>query len=361
MASAAAILGGVEIPIIQAPMVGASRTELAIAVCRAGGMGSLAAANLSPHEIRADVAKLRAATSAPFAVNLFVPSGATASPQELEAALERLAPWHSELGLATPTLPNSWGPSFDDQIQAILDLAPHAASFTFGLISKAQAQALQARDILIIGTATTVEEARAWTKIGADAICAQGFEAGGHRGSFLRPTEESLVGTLALVRLIRKAMNLPVIAAGGVMDGAGVVAVLALGAIAAQMGTAFLLSDEATTSPPWRRALEDASDDPTRLTRAFTGRHARGVENRFMRDMRSVEDDAPPYPLQNRLTQALRAEGAAQDNADVLSLWAGQGVKLATAGEAEAMVRAWWAEAQEVVDALAAHTERPLN
>jgi nitronate monooxygenase len=194
--------------------------------------------------------------------------------------------------------------------------------------------------------------------VGADGICAQGFEAGGHRGHFLAETEASLVGTMALVATIRCAVDLPVIAAGGIMDGRGVAAALALGAAAAQMGTAFMLSDEATTSKPWRRALETAGDDPTVLTRTFTGRHARGVENRFMREMRAVENEVPAYPVQNRLTQPLRAASAAADDPEMISLWAGQAVALARPGTAGEMVRRWWAEAGEAAAELAARTGR---
>jgi nitronate monooxygenase len=189
---------------------------------------------------------------------------------------------------------------------------------------------------------------------GADAICAQGAEAGGHRGHFLRDVDESLIGTMALVPAVAAATGLPVIAAGGIMDGRGVAAALSLGAVAAQMGTAFLLCDEAATSAPWRGAIEAAGDDPTRLTRAITGRHARGIETRFMRDMRAVEREVPAYPVQNRLTLPLRAAAAAAGEADVLSLWAGQGVRQARRGAAAELVRGWWAQAKSASAAVAA-------
>jgi nitronate monooxygenase len=183
------------------------------------------------------------------------------------------------------------------------------------------------------------------------------MEAGGHRGSFLRPVEESLVGTMALVPVIKAAVDLPVIAAGGIMDGRGVAAGLALGAAAIQMGTAFLLADEASAvSPPWRRALESVGDDATRLTRAFSGRYARGIENDFMRRLRPVEDEIPAYPIQNRLTQPLRAAAAKAGDADAINLWAGQAVKLIQPGEAGELVRRWWAEARTTAAAVAART-----
>jgi nitronate monooxygenase len=210
----------------------------------------------------------------------------------------------------------------------------------------------------VVGTATTVAEARAWAAVGADGISAQGAEAGGHRGHFLAETEGSVVGTMALVTTIRDAVDIPVIAAGGIMDGKGVAAALALGADAVQMGTAFLLADQTAVSAPWRSALESAGDDPTRLTRAFTGRHARGIENRFMREMRGVEHDVPAYPVQNRLTQPLRAAAAKAGEAQILSLWAGQGVRLAKPGDAGEMVGQWWEEAKQASQALAERVGR---
>jgi nitronate monooxygenase len=208
----------------------------------------------------------------------------------------------------------------------------------------------------VLGTANTAAEARAWAEAGADGIVAQGMEAGGHRGNFLAEIEDSLIGTLALTATILAAVDLPVIAAGGIMDGKGVAAALALGAKAAQMGTAFLLSPEAATAPAWRTAIETARDDPTRLTRAFSGRYARGIENRFMREMRGVEREVPAYPVQNRLVQPLRAAAAKAGDADMIALWAGQGVKLTQAGDSEALLKRWWSEAKDAARALAKRT-----
>ena len=354
--NAADFFAALAIPIIQPPMVGASSLTLSLAVARAGGLGSIAAGAMTPGEIEAEAAAFRARSDAPFGVNLFVLRPAHPSPAVLDAALERLAPWYAALGLPPPGAPNDFAPDFEAQFAALLRAAPPLASFTFDRISADKVAALKAAGSLVVGTATTVAEARAWAEVGADAICAQGAEAGGHRGHFLAETDASLVGTMALVGAVRAAVPLPVIAAGGIMDGRGVAAALALGAAAAQMGTAFLLADEAATSAPWRAAIEAAADDPTRLTRAFSGRHARGVENRFMRELRPAEDDVPAYPVQNRLTGPLRAAAAAAGDAQMLSLWAGQGVKQARRGGAEAMVRIWWDEAKAASTALAART-----
>jgi nitronate monooxygenase len=274
----------------------------------------------------------------------------------VEAALERLRPWYEAVGEPLPQAPNAYAPDFDAQFAALVRAAPPIASFTFGVLRPKEVAALHNVGALVVGTATTVAEAKAWAVVGADGICAQGAEAGGHRGHFLADVEASLVGTLALVPTVRQAVDLPVIAAGGIMDGRGVAAALALGADAVQMGTAFLLSDQSTISAPWRAALQAASDDPTRLTRAFTGRHARGLENRFMREMRPVEGEVPAYPVQNRLTQPLRAAAAAADEADLISLWAGQGARLVEPGEAGDLVRRWWLQAQETAQDLARRT-----
>jgi nitronate monooxygenase len=347
MSKARDFFDALAIPIIQAPMVGASGVALAAAVSQAGGLGVLAAGALEPDALEAQTAELRTKAGGPFAVNLFVLRPATPTGEAVAEAQRRLAPWWAELGLEPPTAPNDFAPDFERQFTALVRAAPPAASFTFDVLTAERVEALHAAGTLVIGTATTVAEARAWAAAGADAVCAQGSEAGGHRGHFLADTAASLVGTMALVPTIRAAVAAPVIAAGGIMDGRGVAAALALGASAVQMGTAFLLAEEAALNAPWRRAVETAPDDPTRLTRALTGRHARGLENRFTRDMRQVEDEVPAYPVQNRLTQPLRAAAAKAGNPDMLSLWAGQGVKLAEAGRAAELVRRWWDEARE--------------
>ena len=356
--SLAALLAALPIPILQAPMVGASADGLALAVSRAGGLGALAAGGLAPDEIGPAVAAMRAATDAPFSVNLLMAPEAAPDAAEIDRALERLKPWYAELGTSPPAVPNRFAPAFDAQLEALIAAAPPVASFAFSVLSEGQVEALHRVGILVVGTATTVAEARAWAEAGADGICAQGFEAGGHRGHFLEGLENSLVGTLALVATIRATVDLPVIAAGGIMDGRGVAAVLALGASAAQMGIAFLLADEAVTSTPWRRTVEAAGHDSTRLTRAFTGRHARGVENRFMRLMHGAQDEVPAYPVQNRLTQPLRAAATQADDPEMISLWAGQGVGLARPGRAEEQLRRWWAQAGDAAAEVAGRTKR---
>jgi len=343
------------IPIVQAPMVGAQGAELPLAVSGAGGLGSHGCGALAPEAIERDAARL-AASGRPYALNLFVVAPARPAGDVVAAAIERLAPWYAELGLPPPDAPNDFAPDFEAQFAAVVRAAPPAASFTFDRLSADKVRALQAAGTLVIGTAASVAEARAWAEVGADAICAQGSEAGGHHGHFLAETEAGFVGTMALTPAVIAATGLPTIAAGGIMDGRGVAAALALGASAAQMGTAFLLADEAQTSAPWRAAIEAASDDPTRFTRAISGRYARGIETRFMREMRALEDEIPAYPVQNRLTQPLRAAAVAAGEPELLSLWAGQGVKLARPGRAADLVSAWWREAKATAQDLADST-----
>jgi nitronate monooxygenase len=344
------------IPIIQAPMFGATTPEMVLAVSRAGGMGSLAAPGLAPEALEAAVALLKAATDKPFAVNLLMTQPPHPSAAAIDQAMERLRPFYEARGIPMPDAPNDYAMDFDRQFAALVRAAPPAASFSFSILTAEQVAALHGAGVYVVGTATTTAEARAWEAVGADAVCVQGAEAGGHRGTFLAPVEESLVGTLALTGTTLAAVKIPVIAAGGIMDGRGVAAALALGAAAVQMGTAFLLTDQSMASAPWRRAIEAAGDDPTRLTRAITGRFARGIENEIMRSLRPVEHEVPAYPIQNRLTQPLRAAAAGQGDDRVLSLWAGQAVRLAGPGDAGALVQQWWAEARAAARALALRT-----
>jgi len=346
------------IPIIQAPMLGASTPALAAAVSRAGGLGSLAP-GLNAEAMAHAAATVRAATDRPFAMNLFVLEPTTPAAAEVARAVEVLAPYYAALGLPRPTAPTRWAEDFAAQFQALLLCRPAVASFTFGCLTAEQVASLHAAGTAVVGTATTVGEARAWAAVGADAICAQGCEAGGHRGSFLAPVAASLVGTMALVPAIRDAVPLPVIAAGGIMDGRGIAAALALGAHAVQLGTAFLLSPEAATSAPWRQAIASADDDPTRLTRAFSGRFARGIENRFMRELRPIEDTLPPYPVQNALTQPLRAAATRAGDPELMSLWAGQGVRQARALGAAELVQTLWEETRAAVRATAQRVANP--
>ena len=317
------------LPLIQAPMAGGATTpELVAAVSNAGALGAFAAAILAPDALRAGVAKIRQLTDRPFSVNLFVLQSPQPAPAEIARANAVLAPFRTELGLGAPAPLARYCEDPEAQFEALLEAAPAVASFTFGVHTARQVERLHARGCKVAGSATNVAEARAWEAAGADFVCAQGMEAGGHRGTFIGGYAESLLGTIVLVPQIVDAVKIPVIAAGGLMDGRGIAAALMLGASAAQLGTAFLRCAESGIHPAWKEAIRTANDTGTRVTRAFSGRMARGVENAFMRRMAAHEDEVPAYPVQNALTGELRAVAARSGKTDYMSLWAGQGAAL---------------------------------
>lgn len=336
---------GISIPIVQGPMLGASTPAMVVAASKAGALGSLAGSNLNAEALGRTIGELRGALGdKPFNINLFVLDPVRPDVGTITRATAQLAPWRAELGLPEQTTPAIWAEDFARQFDVLVETAPPIASFTFGILTRDQVQRLKAAGSRVVGTATTLAEALAWEAVGADAVIASGFESGGHRGTFLKPVEESLVGTLPLVSACVAALKVPVIAAGGIADGAALASVLTLGAAAAQMGTAFLLAPECSIAAPWRAELAGKTCDDSRLTRAFSGRFARGLENRFMREM--ADKDIPPYPIQNALTQELRAQAGKAGRADMLSLWAGQGVHAARQGGTGELVSQIWAEAR---------------
>jgi nitronate monooxygenase len=318
-------------PVIQAPLAGGGDTPaLVAAVCNAGALGFIGAAYLSPAQIREAAREVQARTTKPFGINLFAPAKPTEAPPDPGPALQKVAPFFAEIGLPPPSMPGSAGDSFEEQLAAALKTGASFFSFTFGVLSERAIEAIKSHGMFLIGTATTVEEALTLEKAGVDAVVAQGSEAGGHRGTFSTDFSTALIGTMSLVPQVADAVRIPVIASGGIMDGRGIVAALALGASAVQMGTAFLTCDEAGVPEAYKQAILNAREDQTRITRAFSGKAARGIVNRFMTE---VEDGSPgsilPFPLQNQLTRPLRTMAAKQGRAEFLSLWAGQGVRLA--------------------------------
>ena len=319
---------GIDFPIIQGPMNGASPPALAAAASNAGGLGSCAAATLTPDGITAMIRTVRTMTSKPFNVNLFVLSKLTPDATVVERARERLAPFYAALNCEQPPAPSLFAEDFQAQRETLLQAAPPIVSFTFGVLPRDQVTQFQRAGSRVIGTATTVAEARAWHDAGADFICAQGAEAGGHRATFIGDMEQACIGTIALVPQIAAAVPIPVIAAGGLMDGRAIAATLMLGAQGAQLGTAFLSCPECSIAPVWKAALLAATDDSTRLTRTFSGRHARGLVNQFMQQMQPFEAELPPYPIQNALTAPLRQAASQVGRAEFLSLWAGQGAAM---------------------------------
>lgn len=317
----------IDLPLFQGPMTGSDTPQLAAAVSQAGGLGFLGCGMRSPQAMREAAAAVRAATAKPFGMNLFVLEQPTPDAATVQAAIDRLAPLYADLGLPPPEAPARWCEDFHAQFEALLDARPAVASFTFGILSAAQVRRLKDEaDSYVIGTATTLAEAQAWAEVGADAVVASGMEAGGHRGTFLEDFEASMVGTLALVPQCVDALSIPVVAAGGIMDGRGIAAAQALGAQAVQMGTAFLVCPESAIGPAQRTAMAGAQATDTRVTRIYSGRPARGLVNAMMERLAMHEAAVPAYPVQNALTGALRRAAAAQGRADYLSLWAGQGV-----------------------------------
>jgi nitronate monooxygenase len=323
---------GIEHPLIQAPMSGSSPPELVSAVSNAGGLGSLGAGYLEPQVILEQAAQIRALSDRPYAIGLFV------LPDEFEADMAAVAKAREQLdalmareGLAVRTsLPARWAPRFSDQFAALCEARPAVASFAFGVISGAQLRELRQRNIYVIGTATTVAEARAWADAGADAVCVQGAEAGGHRGTFLHEAEDAMIGLFALLPLTVHALaatDVPVIAAGGIMDGRGMLAAEVLGAAASQLGTAFLTCPECSAAEAWKRDLPQAEEHRITTIRGFSGRAARGLRNRFVEAMPEAAQGLP-YPVLNALTAPLRRAAADVGRGDLLSEWCGQAAGL---------------------------------
>jgi len=331
---------GIQLPIIQAPMGGGpGNPPLAAAVSNAGGLGSLAGAYLTPDQIRDEVRQTRQLTTRPFNVNLFAGGYQSRPDRDPAPMLEVLSPIHDLLHLSPPSLPRVPPDPFDEQIAAVLELRPDVFSFTFGVPSPDLMRRLRHAGMAILGTATTVEEAAILAEAGVDGIVAQGAEAGAHRGTFAAGSfEAAMIPTLDLVAQIAVQTSVPVIASGGIMTGAEIAAALRAGAAAVQLGTAFLACPEAGTSAAYRKAILNARGDDTTITRAFSGRAARGLRNRFIEIMSDREELILPFPIQNSLTRTMRSAAASQGNPDYLSLWAGTGVGRARATPAAELI-----------------------
>lgn len=330
---------GIENPVIQGPMGGGPSTpELVAAVSNAGGLGSLGAAYLKPGEITETIRRIKSLTSKPFNVNLFAGGQEAKSGPDPQPMLDVLAEIHASLGLPAPVVPQLPPDPFPAQLEAVLDAGTPIFSFTFGIPGADAMARLKARRITLIGTATTVDEARALAEAGVDAIAAQGAEAGAHRGTFAGSFEASMIPTFDLVRGIRGTVPIPAIACGGIMDGRDLAAALRLGASAAALGTAFLVCPESGAPQAHKQAVLAARQDTTVVTRAFSGRPARGLTNTFIAKLAGRDDILLPYPLQNMLTRPMRSAAAKRGEAGFLSLWAGTGVARARAMPAGELV-----------------------
>ena len=315
----------VALPIIQAPMAGVQGSALAAAVCEAGGLGSLPCALLTLEDMRRELSSLAARTSGPYNVNFFCHTMPAIDEARESAWRHLLAPYYDELGVTqTPAPPAARLPFNAEAAQLLQTLRPAFVSFHFGLPEPALLALVKASGATVLSSATTVDEAKWLEKNGADAIIAQGVDAGGHRGHFLAGAETMQRTTLELLPEVVRAVSVPVIAAGGIADAAGVREVLALGAIAAQIGTAYLLCPEATTSPVHRAELSGPGAADTVITNLFTGRPARGIVNRLIRDLGAVRDDVPAFPRAAAALAPLRAEAEAAGRGDFSGMWAGR-------------------------------------
>lgn len=329
---------GIDTPIVLAPFGGLSSVELTATVSERGGLGSYGLYGYDAERIRSTVDALRAATARPFAVNLWLPTGTERDPSDAEyaRALEAMGPLFAEVGIEPPARPERFLPSFDEQLQAVLDARPAVLSVVFGVPDAAVVQAAHERGIRVVGTATTVDEARVLAEGGVDAVVATGAEAAGHRVSFLEPADHSLVGTFALVPQVRDVVDIPVIAAGGVADRRGVAAALALGADGVQVGTAFLRTRQSAANDAHRAAIAETPAHRSVLTRAMSGRLARGASNRAIATLERA-DAIAPFPAQNWLTGRFRAAAGAQGKGELQSLWLGQASRLALLDDASAV------------------------
>src|SRR5580700_1724226 len=331
---------GIDYPIIQGPLGGLSSQNLTAAVSNFGGLGSFGAHSLPPDAIKDVIAEIRSLTSKPFAMNLWVSmedEGARTSDENaFNRSLAPLAAYLSALEAPRPTDKPFSPIRFEDQARVLLDAKVPVFSFIFGIPPKEVLDECRTNGIVTIGTATTPEEGAALQEAGVDAIVASGFEAGGHRGSFLRAAEDSLTGTFSLVPQIADMVKVPVIAARGIADARGVIAALALGAEAVQMGTVFLACEESGASPLHRQALRGKDAGYTALTRGFTGRLARGIHNRLMEELNQKGTEILPYPLQRGLVRNLSIAAEAAGRSDLLPLWAGQSANLSRCADVSA-------------------------
>ncbi|WP_276205143.1 nitronate monooxygenase family protein [Bacillus sp. MUM 13] len=344
----------IDYPIIQAPMAGGATTSnLAAAVSNSGGLGMIGAGYMSPDQIREQVREIKQLTSKPFGINLFVPSPFNLIENEIESAnkildtIRRKLHVHPKDSFEIPDFDEVLE-IFMEQIRVVIEEKVPVCSFTFGIPPKEVIDELKSVNIILIGTATTVREAVENENSGMDIVVAQGSEAGGHRGNFIDGDQESLVGLMSLVPQVVDHVSIPVVSAGGLMDGRGLMASICLGAQGVQMGTAFLTCIESGAPQIHKDAILHAHEDQTVLTRSFSGKWARGIKNKFILEMQHNERSLPNYPVQNTLTQDIRKSSAAHNNPDYISLWSGQSPRLAKSQTAESLIQRIMADVKKL-------------
>lgn len=346
---------GLASPIIQAPMAGGPSSQELVAACSAAGvLGSFGFAYTQPEDMKKQSTWVRAKTDRPFGINLFT----SAQPGQIDAgaqrgALDAVAGYYKEMGLPAPEVVSApYAPDLEAQLAAVEEIAPRVFTVHLSDLPEKNLRKLKARNILLGGSATCVAEAQRLESLGFDFVIAQGGEAGGHRGSYLRDPYQSLTGTLALVRLVARAVKLPVVAAGGIMDGAGIAAVLALGAQLAQLGTAFVPCPESGAPQIHKDLILKSKEDNTQLTEKFSGKPARGLSNRFLAEMAAKNAPQLAFPAQNAVTGRLRQASAKAGKPDFIALWAGQAVPLSRALPAAELVVKLNAETIESIQKL---------
>lgn len=331
----------IKFPIIQAPMAGGATTpELVAAVSNAGGLGSLGAGYMTPIEIRTAIRKIRELTDKPFAVNLFIPESHHVTSTQMQKACHDIKQSCFELNLDIKPIVEPYAPSFAEQINILIEEKIPVFSYVFGMLDLVRIAQFKRNHTFLIGTATNLAEAQELEKSGIDAIVAQGSEAGGHRGTFLNKAEDSLIDLPGLVPQLVAELKIPIIAAGGIMDGKGIVAAADLGAEGVQMGTAFLTCSEAGIADGYKQTLLAQRQDNTVLTRAFSGKLARGIHNKFTERMEKKKMNILDYPIQNSLTTAMRKKAKEDQNIDFMSLWSGQSAALCRNTNASELIKA---------------------
>nr|WP_294860789.1 nitronate monooxygenase [uncultured Fluviicola sp.] len=347
-------LMGIKYPILQGPFGGGLSTpELVSTVSNLGGLGGYGAYSISPEEIYGIDKRIKKLTDKPYNLNLWVSDtdakNGSVSDEQFERTKTLFKPYFDELGVELPPKPD-FKTRFENQVQVILDVRPKVFSFVFGIPSQDILEEARKRGILLVGNATTLDEAIALENAGVDAIVASGFEAGGHRPSFLEPAELSTTGSFVLTQLIREKVKLPVITAGGIANGKGIAAAFALGADAVQIGTAFLATEESGALPEHRAALFSDAAKQTILTRAYTGRLGRGITTQLAKEVMGNETDILPFPLQTAFMSSLRKAALAKDKHELVLFWSGQIAPILKHRKADELIRSLIEETQKLME-----------